>query len=188
MLSQKLILSYSIKIIIQFFQIAVTIVVARVAGASVFGTVAFGLAYVSMFLFIADVGMGTAHIKLISEGKDESLCIGTFSRVQFVLSVIFFIVILSIYLFQKYVFDYKFESKVHEQVILIYIAIVTIQSFLNIPISTFMARTEQARMDIPDLIKFFFIKSRMRCEPDSMPTVKAYAPVSFIIISISLSR
>ena len=51
MLAQKLILSYFSKIILQFVQIAVSIVIARIAGPTVFGTIAFGLAYVSMFQF-----------------------------------------------------------------------------------------------------------------------------------------
>ena len=82
MLAQKLILSYSTKIVIQFIQIAVTIVVARVAGPTVLGTVAFGWAFVSLFHFIADLGIGTAHIKLLSEGKDQASCIGTFARIK----------------------------------------------------------------------------------------------------------
>ena len=72
MLAQKLILSYSSKIVVQFFSIAASIVVARIAGPTVLGTVAFGLAYVSMFSFIADLGIGTAHIKLVSEGEEFS--------------------------------------------------------------------------------------------------------------------
>lgn len=67
MLAQKLILGYDSKIVIQFIQIAAGILVAIIAGPTVLGAVAFGLAFVSMFEFLADLGIGTAHIKLISE-------------------------------------------------------------------------------------------------------------------------
>ena len=79
MLAQKLILSYSSKIVIQFIQIVASIVVARIAGPTVLGTVAFGLAFVSIFAFIADLGIGSAHMKLVSEGQDVGSCISTYS-------------------------------------------------------------------------------------------------------------
>ena len=64
MFTQKLILGYGSKLSIHFIQIAASIVVARIAGPTVLGTVAFGLSFVSMFLFFADLGVGTAHTKL----------------------------------------------------------------------------------------------------------------------------
>ena len=71
MLTQKLVLSYSSKIVVQLVQMATSLIVARLVGPTVLGTLAFGLAYVSMFSFIMDLGIGSAHIKLISEGQNE---------------------------------------------------------------------------------------------------------------------
>ena len=86
MLAQKLVLSYASKIAVQFIQMAAMFVVARIVGPNVLGTVAFGLAFVSMFLFVSDLGLSSAHMKLISEGQDEAKCIGTFGRLKIILT------------------------------------------------------------------------------------------------------
>jgi len=159
MLTQKLVLSYSTKIFMQVIQVAVTIVVARVAGASVLGTIAFGTAYVSMFIFISDLGLGSAHIKLVSEGKNEAACNGTFVRIQAILVGVFFIIVLGFFLSQKYIFTYHFESNVHEKVIIVTLITVTISRALYIFKTNFMSKTEQAKQDIPDLLEFLIFQS-----------------------------
>ena len=155
MLKQKLILGYSTTIIVQFIQIAASIVVARIAGPTVLGTIAFGLAYVSMFQFVADLGIGTAHIKLVSEGEDLGKCIATFAILKLCTAGFFFIVVLCFFLFQKYVFEAKFESTTHEYVILIMLVTITIQVLLDIPKATFAGKIEQAKLYIPEFIRTF---------------------------------
>jgi len=159
MLAQKLIFSYSSKIFMQFIQVAVTIVVARIAGATVLGTVAFGTAFVSMFIFISDFGVGSAHIKLVSEGKDEAACNGTFIRIQAFLVGVFFIVVLGFFLSQKYIFYYQFESPVHEQVIIVTLIAVTLSRVLYVFKASFMSKTEQAKQDIPAFIELLIFQS-----------------------------
>lgn len=153
MLAQKLVLSYGAKMIAQFILVGAGIIVARVAGPSVLGTMAFGLAYVSTFIFIADLGTGSAHIKMISGGEDLGKCISTYSVLKVVSICIYLLVIMGIYLTQKYIFKIAFESYAHEFVILIMIIIVTIDQVLLIPKTTFMGKTEQAKQDLPDLLK-----------------------------------
>jgi O-antigen/teichoic acid export membrane protein len=143
----------------QVIQVAVTIVVARVAGASVLGTVSFGLAYVSMFVFIANLGLGSAHIKLVSEGRDEAACNGTFIRIQTLLVGVFFIFVLGLFLFQKYIFRYQFESTVHEKVILITLVAVTLSRVIFIFKTSFMSKTQQAKQDIPAFIELLIFQS-----------------------------
>lgn len=155
MIAQKLILSYGTKVTMQFVQIAVSIVVARVAGPTVLGTVAFGLAFVSIFSFIADLGTGSAHIKLVSEGKDLGKCIATFSVIKIVLAGVFFLVVVAVFLIQKYVFNLGFESAAHQYVIFIMLLTIVIRQLLGIVTITFSARTEQAKRDIPDVIRTF---------------------------------
>ncbi len=138
---------------VQFIQVAVSIVVARIAGPSVLGTVAFGLAFVSMWTFLSDVGIGTAHIKLVSEGQDEGQCISTFAALKTANTVLFVLVVIGVFLTQKYVLNVPFESVIHEYVIIILLVSVTIQQFLYIPLITFAAKTEQAKQDIPDILK-----------------------------------
>jgi|WetSurMetagenome_2_1015567.scaffolds.fasta_scaffold131329_2 O-antigen/teichoic acid export membrane protein len=131
------------------------LVVARLLGPKVVGTVAFGLAFVSMFLFIADFGLGSAHIKLISEGQDEAKCNGTFARLKLLLIGCYFVIVLSFYLAQKFIFNVTFESSVHEYVILVYLVLTSLSQFTTISTTTFAAKTEQAKQDIPNLLQVF---------------------------------
>lgn len=152
-LAQKLILGYGSRIVIQFIQVAASIVVARVAGPTVLGTVAFGLAFVSIFEFIADLGIGTAHLKLVSEGQDMGRCISTYSVLKMSNTVLYFFVVLGIYLVQKYLLHVQFESTAHEYVIIILLVTVTINQLLRIPKATFAGKTEQAKQSIPEFVR-----------------------------------
>lgn len=153
MLKQKLVLSYFSKIIIQLFQILVTIVVARIAGASVLGTIAFATSFVSMFYIFFDFGQGTAHLKLVSEGQNEKNCNAIYAKIQLSLSLLFFIITLGFFLFSKYILNQTFESEEHQQVILLTIFTISLSNLFSIPRTIFNAKVEQAKADIPDLIK-----------------------------------
>lgn len=153
MLLQKLVLSYISKIAVQFIQMVAMFIVAQLLGPTVLGTVAFGLAFVSMFLFVADFGLNSAHIKLISEGRDEGSCIATFAGLKLLLILLYDMVVLSVFFGQKYIAGVPFESKEHEYVIIIYLVITTIGQFQFIATTTFAAKTEQAKQDIPALIQ-----------------------------------
>jgi len=153
MIKQKLALSYLSKILLQIFQFAVTIIVARVAGASVMGTVAFATSFVSLFTIFFDMGQGVAHIKLVSEGQNEKQCNGIYFRIQLILSIVFFLLALCFFGISKYFLAGTFESKVHEQVVLVTIFTISIGNLFSIPRTTFNARVEQARADIPDLLR-----------------------------------
>jgi O-antigen/teichoic acid export membrane protein len=157
MLKQKIILSYSSKIIFQLLQVVASLVVARVAGPSVLGTVAFGTAYVSLWTFVSDLGTSTAHIKLMSEGRDEDSCVTTFSVLKLFTTLLFILVVFGFYFIQKYVFDYQYESSTHEKVIFISLAAVTISQLMFIPKTTFAARTEQAKIELPNLLQGFLL-------------------------------
>ncbi|MDH4211908.1 MAG: oligosaccharide flippase family protein [candidate division WOR-3 bacterium] len=155
MLAQKLILGYGTTVVVQIVQIFASIVVARIAGPTVLGTVAFGLAFVSTFEFIADLGIGPAHVKLISEGRDVGSCISTFAVLKTVNTFVFFIVVVVILLVQRYVLNIAFESTAHEYVIILFLVAITINQLLLIPGTTFAAKTEQAKQSIPEFIRTF---------------------------------
>lgn len=157
MLKQKLILSYSSQIIFQALQVVASLVVARVAGPTVLGTVAFGTAYVSLWVFVADLGISTAHIKMVSEGRDIDRCVSTFAVLKLITTFLFISVIIGIYVTQKFVFDRSFESSVHETVIFIALAAVTVSQLFFIPKTTFSANTEQAKVEMPNLLQGFIL-------------------------------
>lgn len=158
MVVQKLIVSYGSKIVMQFIHIAVSIIVARVVGPTVLGTVAFGLAFVSMFEFFGSLGIGAAHVKLVSEGQDLGECISTFSILKIGNTILFFAIVMSAFLFQKYVLSVPFESALHEYVILILLVSVTIKQLLQIAQTTFVAKTEQAKQSIPEFVRVLFFE------------------------------
>ncbi len=153
MLKQKFILSYGSKMFMQFVTIAASIVVARVAGPTVMGTIAYAMAYVKMLGFIYDLGLGTAHIKLISEGRDEAKCNATFSVLKAYTTLFFLLVFFAMFFGQKFLLKTEFESKVHEYVIYIFLVISIVENLISIPVNTFAARIEQAKQDIPYMIR-----------------------------------
>lgn len=158
MLKQKLILSYSSQIIFQVLQVGASLVVARVAGPTVLGTVAFGTAYVSTLLFVSDLGLVVAHIKLISEGRDETKCLSTFTALKLATTLLFILVVLGVFFTQKYLLDYAFESRTHEYVIFISLAALTVNQLIFIPRATFVAKTEQAKTDLINLLQGFILQ------------------------------
>ncbi|UCF70163.1 MAG: oligosaccharide flippase family protein [candidate division WOR-3 bacterium] len=154
MIAQKLILSYGSKVTIQIMQVAASILVARIAGPTVLGTLAFGLSFVSMFSFV-NTFWGPAHIKTVSEGRDLGTCVSTFSVLKYSTTALFIGIVIAVFTAQKFVFKTDFESDAHQYVIFILLAAIVIEQLLSIPKSTFAARTEQAKQDIPELIKVF---------------------------------
>ncbi len=158
MLRQKIILSYASQIIFQVLQVAASLVVARIAGPTVLGTVAFGTAYVSTLLFVADLGLVVAHIKMISEGRDEAKCLTTFATLKVITTALFVLVVIGLFFTQKYLLGYDFESPVHEQVIFISLVALTINQLLFIPRGTFTAKTEQAKVDLSNLLQGFILQ------------------------------
>ncbi|MCJ7448887.1 MAG: oligosaccharide flippase family protein [Bacteroidales bacterium] len=156
MLTQKLVLSYSTKLILQVIQMATGLIVARLVGPTVIGTLAYGLAFVTMFSFITDLGTGSAHIKLVSSGNfRQDICIGTFTRIKLFLTILFILAVCGAYLYTKFISESGFESITHEYVILIYLAISIINQISSIATITWAANTEQAKQDIPDFLKTF---------------------------------
>ncbi|MCX6165087.1 MAG: oligosaccharide flippase family protein [Ignavibacteriae bacterium] len=156
MIAQKLILSYYTRIAIQVLQMLGMLIVARILGPNVLGTIAFGLAFVSMFLFVSDLGLSSAHIKLVSEGQDEARCNGTFIRLKSLLVVLYVVVVVAFYFIQKLIFGVTFESPDHDYVIFIYLVLTAVGQIYSIPASTFAAKTEQAKQDLPSFIQVIF--------------------------------
>lgn len=153
MLTQKLILGYLTQLVIRLIMLIAGIVVARIAGPTVIGIVAFGMSFVSVFSFIAEPGIGNAHIKLVSEDRNLGDCIKTFAILKTILIILFVLGVL-LYLFGgRLVFNIHFESPQYYYVILIWLATITINQFLYIQIDTFMALTQQAKQDIPSLMQ-----------------------------------
>ena len=117
-----------------------------------YGVVAFGLAFLGMFMFIISPGTNTAHIKRISEGKDVGVCIGTFLAMKVVLTTLFLAVVLTCIFGWNNFLGQGFESPQHRIVIFILLFNFVITSFNGVIISTFEAKKEIAKVQIGMLL------------------------------------
>lgn len=158
MLKQKLKTSFLSKIFVQFFQLGASILVARIAGPTVLGTIAFGLAFVNMFAFIGSLGFGSAHVKIIHEEEDKAKCAGTYAILHIVSKLMFLFVVIVYFIVQKYVLQFPFESRDHEIVIMIFMGMILVNTLSEIPQANFAANMEQAKQDIPEIIRNLFLQ------------------------------
>lgn len=128
------------------------IVVARVAGPEVIGTLSFGLSYVSLWSFINGL-FSTGHIKSISEGKNLGDCVKTYMYLQVASIITYVVFVFGTYLIQKYILDYKFETNDQEIVIFIFLFVNVINLFYEFYNVTFTATLNQVKANFPLLIK-----------------------------------
>ena len=155
MLTQKFILSYTSKIAVQIVQMATSLIVARIVGPGVIGTLAYGLAFASMFSVVTDMGSGIAHVRILSEGQvPENICNTMFAWIKFVLTFLYIIATLAAYAYTKFFVKGGFENVGMEYVILIYILINVIGYLFTIYSTYWVSKTEQAKQDVPQLIQF----------------------------------
>ncbi len=135
----------------------VGIIVARFVGPSVVGSLAYALAFVSMFNFIADFGTGTSFLKLKNEKNISSPdLISSYFILKMILIVIYvFMVLIAIY-FSEYDRNLDIVSNLKNsniQLIFIYLIITIIGFFYSIQSIYWAAETKQVLMDLPELIK-----------------------------------
>ncbi len=151
MLKQKFLVQFGSNIGLRILGIISGIVVARIAGPEVLGTVAFGTAYVSIFGFITGL-FGTSHIKLISEGRDLGKCVSTYTRLQSGALLLYLTVVFGWFLFQKEVLNHSFESKIHETVVIISMVMLFFTKFVDFNNSTFTAQLKQFKANYPHFL------------------------------------
>jgi len=117
-----------------------------------YGIVGFAFGFVALFSIFGDLGFGAAHVKRISEGKDEGKCIGTFAGLKVILTGIFAsATILSIILW-RFVFGRGFETPIHEQAVYILLFYFVLASLSQVFTQTFSAKKEIAKGQIPYFI------------------------------------
>ena len=151
MLKQKFFVDFASKLIIYFLTALTGILVTRMAGPDVIGTITYGYSYVSLFFFMFGL-FGTSHIKLISEGKNLGDCNKIYSIIIFTTFILFIVIVLSFYFIQKNYFGKSF-SNIEEIVIFLTIAMVGIQGLYKIPDITFTAQLQQFKINLPNLIR-----------------------------------
>ena len=152
MLKQKFIIQYGSMAITQIVGMFAGIIVARLAGPGVMGMVAYATSYVSLLGFINGV-FGSAHIKIVNEGRDHRECMAVFSRLQLICALIYFVAVLSLFGLQKYIFHYTFESRELELVIIIALFTYIFELYGQYANVVFTANLQQAKANLPNFIK-----------------------------------
>jgi len=152
MLKQKFIVQYGSMAITQIVGMVAGIIVARLAGPGVMGMVAYGTSYVSLLGFINGI-FGSAHIKLVSEGKEHSKCMGVYTRLQKICALIYFITVLALFLIHKNILHYPFESREQEWIILIALLTYTFELYGQYANVIFTSNLQQAKANLPNFFK-----------------------------------
>jgi O-antigen/teichoic acid export membrane protein len=117
-----------------------------------YGIVGFAYGFVALFSIFGDLGFGAAHVKRISEGKDEGTCIGTYASIKLILTgILASATIFSIFLW-RFVFGRGFESTIHEQAVYILLFYFMLANLSQIFTVTFSAKKEIAKGQIPYFI------------------------------------
>lgn len=152
MLKQRFMVHFGSTIIPHLVGMLAGIVVARVAGPTVVGTLSYATAYVGIFGFVNGI-FGPPHIKLASEGRNHEACMAVITRISISTGAIYFFMTLGWFLVQKYVLHYPFESKEVQIVIVITLlahVVLKVEGFAN---TVFTAKLKQARANVPTFIR-----------------------------------
>ncbi len=152
MLKQRFLVQFGSKLITQVLGMAAGIVVARVAGPSIVGVLAYGTAYVSILSFINGL-FGAAHIKLVSEGRDHATCLAVYSRLREISSYVYLLATLGMFLAQKYLLHYQFESREAQIIILITLAATFIERYEGYGTTVYTANLKQAKANLPNFLR-----------------------------------
>jgi len=155
MLKQKFLVHFGSNIISRLLGILAGILVARIAGPEVIGTIAYGTSYVGVWSFITGL-FGSGHIKLISEGKDSGKCISVYSRILFLSGLVYFLVVFVFFLTQKYILLVTFESSTQQAVIVVLLLVSVLEIFYQLNSTTYNASMEVAKANAPIFLRSIF--------------------------------
>ncbi len=152
MLKQRFLVHFGTNFITHFLGIIAGIIVARIAGPSVVGVLSYGTAYVSILGFITGI-FGSAHIKLVSEGRDQSSCLAVYGRLRGISAIIYFIATAGMFLIQKYLLNYQFESKEIQIVILLSLIAHFLSIYEGYSNVVYTANLKQAKANLPGFFR-----------------------------------
>jgi len=158
MLKQKFAIQFGTNIFIKVISMFAGIIVARIAGPGVLGTLSYGLSFVSIWGFLNTM-FGAAHMKLVSEGQNQGNCMSTYIYLKGISVLVFIIVVLVWLAFQFYSNRLSFESSEQIYVILILLGVVIVTEFYRIITNSYTAMLMQAKANFPTIIKTLVYQS-----------------------------
>jgi O-antigen/teichoic acid export membrane protein len=121
-------------------------------GAEPLGYVAFGLSFVALFTFLADLNFYQAHVKRISEGKDLGKCIGTYLSIKILLAMLMCAVVITSIFVWKEIFHRGFHDPIQETIVYVCLIYYVLGSLAQIPGATYIGRRQIAKQQLPMLI------------------------------------
>lgn len=126
-------------------------VIALYWGPDYSGQVTFALGAVGLLFFLADMGMGYAHIKRVSEGRDPGDCFATFAVFKAVATLGFVLLVISILWLYTSVLGRTIEDTTIPVigVVLLYYVFKSVQEVAQ---ASFEARVEAARFQLTALV------------------------------------
>jgi O-antigen/teichoic acid export membrane protein len=123
--------------------------ITRFMNPESYGIMAFAYSFVALFKILGDLGYSRAHIKRVSEGKSLGRCIGTIITIKSGLLGLMVSGVIGIIFFWKVVMGRGFESPTHEMAVYIMLGYWIIHMFAQPFISTFKARREVVKAQLP---------------------------------------
>jgi len=114
-----------------------------------YGVIGFAYGFVALFSIFGQLGFDQAHVKRISEGKNLGTCIGTFLATKTFLAGLLASLTISSIAVWKFLLGRGFESPLHEQAVYVMIAYFVLFTLTQIMISTFNAKKEIAKAQLP---------------------------------------
>ncbi len=150
-MKQRFLVQFGSTMLVQIVGMIAGIVVARIAGPSVVGKVAYGAAYVGILGFIHSL-FGSAHIKLLAGGKNSADCISVYSRLQGAAAMVYLLAMGGWFLFQKHILHYPFESREVEIIIIISLFTHFFTIYESYSSVAFTARLMQAKANVPHVL------------------------------------
>jgi len=127
--------------------------VARYMGAEPLGLASFGLAFVNIFNIIADMGFNGAHVKRVSESKEEEhvgKCIAVYIRFKLILTLASLAILFASLALLNFL-KLRFYDATYPEIIYLLIAYFLFSQILGIPKFTFDAKLKIYRSQIATL-------------------------------------
>ncbi len=138
--------------------------IARYMNPSDYGIIGFAMGYIGLFTIINSIGFDEAHIKKVSEGKEDlGVCIGTFFVTKIGLIVIMTVATVISILFWKLIIGRTFETPEHEIAIYIILIYFILERISNIFQTTYTAETKIAKTNIPKLLSTIIRTAGILC-------------------------
>ncbi|MCU0861317.1 MAG: oligosaccharide flippase family protein, partial [Methanomassiliicoccales archaeon] len=151
MIGRKSFLVFSTLVVTFALQLVGMLMLTQLYSPEVYGSITYALSFVAMFDCLANLGFNSAHVKRISEGKDLSDCVSTFTVVKLALTFsMAAVVLVSMYLWTDVLGN--FLSPESQALVIIFVTYQVMYDIVSIAILTFNARMQMSKAYLVNLL------------------------------------